>query len=301
MFHLKNGTFMNLDDLSDFVLVATHRGFTQASRVSGRPKASLSRKVRELESALGVRLFERTARSIQLTEEGALLFARTSGPLHEITEAAGVLLDGRKQPHGLLRINVPMLFGQLHMGRLAAEFAMAYPNVKLAVTLEDRAVDLVSEGYDLVIRVNPEPSSELVGRCFVRDQVLVVSVPALKTLFSGSAAPMQPLPVVVRSSTRNRSTWKIADLSGLEIHTQSVLELPTLTMIRDAVLTGIGAAKLPCLLVAEDLAAGRLISWGPSSDQPSELWVLHASRRLSSAKVNAFIRFLENVFPNDRI
>ena len=129
---------MNLDDLSDFVLVATHRGFTQASRVSGRPKASLSRKVRELESALGVRLFERTARSIQLTEEGALLFARTSGPLHEITEAAGVLLDGRKQPHGLLRINVPMLFGQLHMGRLAAEFAMAYPNVKLAVTLEDR-------------------------------------------------------------------------------------------------------------------------------------------------------------------
>jgi DNA-binding transcriptional LysR family regulator len=298
---LNIGTKMNLDDLSDFVLVATNGGYTQASRVSGRPKASLSRKVMALETALGVRLFERGARAIHVTEEGALLLERASGPLHEITEAAGVLRDGRKQPHGLLRINVPMLFGQLHMGRLAAEFAMAYPDVKLAVTLEDRAVDLVREGYDLVIRVNPEPSSELVGRCFVRDQVLVVSVPALKALFSGSAAPMQPLPVVVRSSTRNRSTWKIADLSGLEIHTQSVLELPTLTMIRDAVLTGIGAAKLPCLLVAEDLAAGRLISWGPSSDQPSELWVLHASRRLSSAKVNAFIRFLENGFPNDRL
>jgi DNA-binding transcriptional LysR family regulator len=68
-------------------------------------------------------------------------------------------------------------------------------------------------------------------------------------------------------------------------------------MVRDAVLAGIGAAKLPRLLVAEDLAAGRLLSWGASSDQPSELWVLHASRRLASAKVRAFMQFLETAFP----
>ena len=74
-------TYMNLDDLSDFLLVATHEGFAQASRASGRPKASLSRKVMALESALGVRLFERGARAVRLTEEGALLLERTSGPM----------------------------------------------------------------------------------------------------------------------------------------------------------------------------------------------------------------------------
>ena len=290
---------MNLDDLSDFVLVATNGGYTQASRVSGRPKASLSRKVMALEAALGVRLFERGARAIHLTEEGALLLERASGPLHEITEATQVLRDGRTKPNGRLRINVPTLFGQLLMGRLAAEFSMAYPEVRLSVTMEDRAVDLVREGYDLVIRVNPEPNSELVGRCFVRDQVLVVSTPVFKAQFFKATSPAQPLPVVLRNSARSRTTWPIADGLNRELATQPVLELPTLSMVRDAVLTGIGAGKLPSLLVAEDIKAGRLVSWGPSSDQPSELWVLHASRRFASAKVNAFIRFLETAFPGD--
>ena len=94
---------MNLDDLSDFCLVATHGGFAQASRTSGRPKASLSRKVMDLEASLGVRLFERGARSIQMTEEGEQLFRSATGPLHEIAEAADLLRDGLARPQGRLR------------------------------------------------------------------------------------------------------------------------------------------------------------------------------------------------------
>jgi|GEM_PF-28015 len=281
---------MNLDDLSDFLLVATHEGFAQASRASGRPKASLSRKVMELEAALGVRLFERSARSVRLTEEGALLLERTSGPMREIAETADVLREGRTQPHGLLRVNAPILFGQMVMGRLAAKFAVAYPEVKLAITLEDREVDLVNEGYDVVIRVNPETNSELVGRCFARDQVLIVSTPELKKRFSKAgqrAAP--PVPVIARESPSGSSTWRIAGPAAREIVVQTVLELPLFTMIRDAALTGLGAARLPNLLVADDLAAGRLVSWGPATAQPAEMWVLHTSRRLPSAKVKAFI------------
>lgn len=292
---------MNLDDLSDFLLVATHGGFTPASRKSGRPKASLSRKVMTLEAALGVRLFERGARAIRLTEEGALLFDRSSGPLREITEAADVLRDGRTQPHGLLRINVPTLIGQLVMGRIAAQFTMAYPEVRLSVTLEDRQVDLVSEGYDLVVRVNPEPNSELVGRCFARDQILVVSTPALKERFTRtSPGSVRPLPVIVRGPNRNTSTWRIAGPPVREVQTQTVLELPVLAMIRDAALTGLGAARVPHLIVAEDLAARRLVSWGAATDHPSELWILHTSRRLPTAKVKAFVEFLDSNFQNAR-
>lgn len=288
---------MNLDDLSDFLLVATHEGFAQASRKSGRPKASLSRKVMALEAALGVRLFERGAKAIRLTKEGAALFERTSGPLREIAEAGEVLRDGQTQPHGLLRINAPTLLGQLMMGRMAAQFTMAYPEVTLSITLEDRQVDLVSEGYDLVIRANPQPHSELVGRCFVRDQVYIVSTPELKKRYARARQKSQtPLPVIVRESQRSAKNWRIAGTPAREIPTQTVLQLPLLVMIRDAALTGLGAAKLPNLVVADDLKAGRLVSWGAATDQPSELWVLHTSRRLPSAKVKAFIHFLETQF-----
>ena len=157
--------------------------------------------------------------------------------------------------------------------------------------MEDREVDLASEGYDLVIRANPKPDSELVGYCFLREQLLVVAAPAL--------TDQQPVPVVVRNSARDTAVWQIAGSPGREIETKAVLELPAFTMIRDAVLTGIGAAKLPRLLVAEDLAAGRLVSWGAVSGQLSEIWVLHTSRRSASAKVKAFMQFLKTTFAVD--
>lgn len=280
---------MNLDDLSDFVLVASNGGFAQASRASGRPKASLSRKVMDLEASLGVRLFERGSRSVHLTHEGELLFKRTNGPLNEIAETADLLRDGNSQPQGRLRINVPSLFGLMLMGRLAAQFKAAYPDVLLEVTMEDREVNLASEGYDLVIRANPKSDSELVGFCLRREQLLVVAAPTL--------TQQQPVPVVVRNSARNKALWQIEGTPLREIQTLPVLELPAFTMIRDAVLTGIGAAKLPHLLVADDLAAGRLVSWGTVTGQPTEIWALHTSRRFASAKVKAFMQFLKTAFP----
>ena len=280
---------MNLDDLSDFVLVASNGGFAQASRASGRPKASLSRKVMDLEASLGVRLFERGSRSVHLTHEGELLLKRTNGPLNEIAETADLLRDGNSQPQGRLRINVPSLFGLMLMGRLAAQFKAAYPDVLLEVTMEDREVNLASEGYDLVIRANPKSDSELVGFCFLKEQLLVVAAPTL--------TQQQPVPVVVRNSARHTALWQIEGTPLREIQTLPVLELPAFTMIRDAVLTGIGAAKLPHLLVADDLAAGRLVSWGAVTGQPSEIWALHTSRRFASAKVKAFMQFLKTAFP----
>ena len=281
---------MNLDDLSDFVLVASNGGFAQASRASGRPKASLSRKVMGLEASLGVRLFERGSRSVHLTQEGEMLLKSTTGPLNEIAEAVDKLRDGGANPQGRLRINVPSLFGLMLMGRLAAQFKLACPKVALEVTLEDREVDLVNEGYDLVVRANPKPDSELVGFCFLREQLLVVAAPSL--------TDQQPVAVVVRNAARNTVIWRIGGSPGREIDTRPVLELPAFTMIRDAVLTGIGAAKLPGMLVAEDLAEGRLVNWGPVSGEPAEIWALHTSRRFASAKVKAFMQFLKRAFPD---
>lgn len=287
---------MDPEALSDFVLVATHGGVTQAARVSGRPKASLSRRVMELEASLGVRLFERGARSVRLTQEGELLLLRTAGPLGEIAEAGELLRDGRAHPRGRLRINVPAVFGQVLLGRLAAGFATAYPEVQLDVTMEDRPVDLVAEGYDVVVRLNPKPDSALVGRCFARDRLVIVAAPSLRP---PTGAPSEVLPVVVRTAMPNEDAWRVPSPDGPKVTTRTVLALPTLPTVRDAVLTGIGAARLPRVLVAEDIASGRLVSWGDASTRASELWVLHASSRLPSAKVKAFVRYVETAFPEE--
>jgi DNA-binding transcriptional LysR family regulator len=104
--------------------------------------------------------------------------------------------------------------------------------------------------------------------------------------------------VVIRNGGRHPAIWQIAGSPRREIETTPVLDLPAFTMIRDAVLTGIGAAKLPRMLVAKDLADGRLVSWGPVSGEPAEIWALHTSRRFASAKVKAFMHFLKAAFPD---
>jgi DNA-binding transcriptional LysR family regulator len=289
---------MKLDDLSDFFLVASNGGFAQASRVSGRAKASLSRKVMDLEASLGVRLFERSSRAVRLTREGELLFNSASVPLDQISKAVDMLRDGRAQPRGRLRISVPSLFGFMWMGRISAQFKVVHPEIDLEVTIEDREVDLVNEGYDLVIRVNPKPNSDLVGICVLRDQLLVVAAPSLIDQSTAMSAPHpQPVPVVVRRSARNPAIWQIGGNFARAIETKPVLELPTLTMILDATLTGIGAAKLPSALVNEDISTGRLVCWGPLSVPPAEIWALHTSRRLASAKVKTFTQFLKTAIP----
>ena len=150
---------MDLNALNDFQLVAAHGGFGKASRASGRSKATLSRRIADLEEALGIRLIERGSRSMELTEAGQLLLARTQGPMHEITDAVTSAKDGLDSPRGRLRIAAPLLFSQLALGRLTAQFLENYPDVQIEVVSEDRLVNLVEEHFDVAIRINPDNDS----------------------------------------------------------------------------------------------------------------------------------------------
>ena len=284
---------MDLLALADFNLVARHGGFGRAARAAGRPKATLSRRVAELESSLNLRLFERGARALKLTQEGRALYERTGALLTELDETASAIASGGDRPRGRLRISAPLLFSQIAMGKLAAEFALKYPEVRLEVTTEDRIVDMVEEGYDLVIRVNPDPDETLVGRIFLRDRLIVVASPRLARPADGQAAP-----AVVRLSGDQTAAWDVTTPSGKSrIAIDPVLRLASLIMIRDAIRSGIGAARLPVSLVSHDLAAGRLVHWGDVDAPPIELWTLYPSRRLLSARVSAFLDFFKKSFP----
>ncbi|HEX9209619.1 MAG TPA: LysR substrate-binding domain-containing protein [Bradyrhizobium sp.] len=284
---------MDLLTLTDFNLVARHGGFGRAARAAGRPKATLSRRVAELEAALHLRLFERGARALKLTQEGRALYERTSTLLTELDETAAAIASGGDRPRGRLRISAPLLFSQTAMGKLAAAFALKYPEVRLEITTEDRAVDMVEEGYDLVIRVNPDPDDSLVGRIFLRDRLVVVASPGLKR-----SKDNLPVPAVVRGAGEQTVAWDLTQATGItRIAVDPVLRLSSLVMVRDAVRAGVGAARLPVSLVSHDLAAGTLVSWGDVDGPEITLWTLYPSRRLLSARVSAFLDFLKEAFP----
>jgi DNA-binding transcriptional LysR family regulator len=282
---------MDLLALADFTLVARHEGFGKAARASHRPKATLSRRVAELEAALDVRLFERGARTLKLTEEGRALFARTGPLLAELEETAVAIGSGGETPRGRFRISAPLLFSQTAMGRLAAEFIRRFPDVRLEVTTDDRMVDMIEEGYDLVIRVNPAPDDTLVGRPFLHDRLVVVAGPGMVRLAE------EIMPAVVRGNDSERS-WTVDTKDGpIEIAVNPVLRLSSLIMIRDAVRTGVGVAKLPLSLVSDDIDCGRLVPWGNVAKSEIALWALYPTRRLLNARVSAFLDFLRNSFP----
>ncbi|MBV7535284.1 LysR family transcriptional regulator [Duganella sp. sic0402] len=281
---------MDLLALVDFNLVARHGGFGRAARATGRPKATLSRRVAELEGNLGVRLLERGARTLRLTQEGQALHQRTAALLTEIDEAAVAIAPGGNQARGRLRISAPLLFSQAAMGKLAAGFSLQYPAVQLEVTAEDRAVDMVEEGYDLVIRVNPDPDENLIGRIFLRDRLVAVASPKL-----ARATDNTPTPAVVRGAGERPQTWQMQGASSLAV--QPVLCLTSMFMVRDAVRMGVGVARLPLSLVTHDLAEGTLTHWGDIDAPEIALWALYPSRRLLSGRVSAFLAYLKEAFP----
>lgn len=288
---------MDLPALVDFNLVAMHGGFGRANRATGRPKATLSRKVSELEASLGVRLIDRGSRTLRLTGEGRALHERTLGPLTEIMEAEQAVASGSSIPAGKLRVSAPIVLAHVLLPRLATSFVTAYPQVDLEIVAEDRKVDPVDDNYDLVIRIDPSPDERLVGRRILEDKRLLVAPPEFAVaLRSEQAAADHALPAVGRVGTPDDLLWRIKTASGTRfVQPRFRLRFSSFLMVREAVLAGAGAALVPKLMVTEDIDAGRLVSWGAHDGPKVEIWALQNSRRLSSSKVRAFLGALTSL------
>ena len=283
---------MDLNALTDFALVATNGGLGKASRASGRSKATLSRRIADLEEQLGVRLIERSARGLKLTEAGQMLMDRTEGPMHEVADALTSAREGLSVPRGRLRIASPVLFSQLAMGRISAEFCTAYPEVSCEIVADDRLVDLVEEQFDAAIRINPSPDSSLVGRCFAKDRLVVVAAPSVPMPRPGEVSPV---PGIVSTSFQP-TTWTL-DEGRLVLEPIPRLRLSSFLMIRDAAIAGAGSALMPQSIAWNQLTRGELVQWGMVSGAEVALWVLHTSRRLPAPKVRAFVDFMCEQYP----
>jgi DNA-binding transcriptional LysR family regulator len=284
---------LDLDALVHFIAVARHGGVNAAARETGIPKATLSRRIRELEARFGTPLLERGGAKLKLTEDGRLLLDRAAPLLADLDALCAEMSARSGLVRGRLRVSIPTPVAVFGMGGFAARFARTYPAVELEMDIDDRFVDPVSEGYDVVVRVNPLPESDLVGRRFLRTQSVLASLPSM------------PLPrhtgervdAVVLSATGSQSAWTVLCSEGeLTVIPRQILRCSSMMLVYEAVLAGAGAALLPASLIQEDLAKGRLKAWGTVPNRDIEVWVLHAPAHLTSPRIRAFVDLLVDEF-----
>lgn len=206
-----------LESMTAFVSVARAGGFSAASRELGIPLATISRRVGELESALGVRLLRRSTRQVVVTEAGQKFFAACQRALEDLRDAEEAVSSEYRTPRGDLMITAPIAFGRLHLQPVALEFLAAHPQINLRMQLVDRIVNIADEHVDAALRIAHLPDSSLIARTLGSIRVVVCANPAY---LKARGAPQRPEDLmqhdcIAWSILGPRDTWWFQD-SGRE-------------------------------------------------------------------------------------
>jgi DNA-binding transcriptional LysR family regulator len=267
--------------------------------------AMASKHVMHLEQQLGARLLNRTTRRVAPTEAGREYYERLSQVLTELEEAEQVVGAASVVPQGRLRVSSLSAFGLSHVMAAVADYAAQYPQVTVDMTLSDRVVELIDEGFDVAIRASPGglKSSSLIARQIATAHLVLCASPAYLRRH-GTPKSIADL--------ANHNYLQYAGVSALEIATGDAsprvrlsgnLIVNHLEAQRVIVLQGAGIAMLGTEVIGDDLAAGRLVPLLVDEVPPRELpiHVVYASRRHLSAKVRSFVDFLAERFANESL
>jgi len=287
-------------EMQTFCAVVDAGSFVKAADVLGVSKAAVSRYVGELEARLGVRLLHRTTRRMSLTEEGTVFDARCRELLSGVEEAEAELSSRSGAARGLLRVNAPVTFGIRHLAPLWATFRDRHPQVRVDVTLSDRVVDLVDEGYDLAIRIATLPSSTLISkRLATTRMVLCASPPYLKS----RGVPSHPSDladhdVIAYSYWSSGDQWPFDGPDGpVSVTIKPWMHSNNGDTCRAVALAHQGVILQPSFLVGDDLAAGRLVELLPEFRSIElGIYAIYPTRKHVALKVRALIDFLAQQF-----
>ena len=283
-----------------FCTVVDKGSFIGAAQPLEMSKAAISRYVSGLEERLGARLLHRTTRRLSLTEEGRQFYHQAKDVLAMMDAAEEAVSAAAPEPTGLLRVNAPVSFGVLHLGPIWADFMRAYPKVELDISLNDRLVDLVEEGFDAAIRIARMESSSLVGRRLATTRMRLCASPEylerhppLLTL-----ADLAEHGAVAYTHFASGNDWTFDGPAGPEsVRTRSIVRCNNGDTCRSITLAGGGISLQPSFMVAADLRAGLLQEILPQY-RSIELgvYVVYPSRKYLPAKVRALVNFLVERF-----
>jgi DNA-binding transcriptional LysR family regulator len=279
-----------------FVEVVTAAGFSAAARRMGMSRSAVSKHIAELEADLGVQLLFRTTRRVSPTEAGRAYFERCRAILAEVAETEAAISDADQQPRGLLRVNAPMSFGILHLSPAVADFMKAHPNLQVQMTLDDRFVDPVAEGFDITIRIADLDDTSLIARRITAARMAICATP---DYLSAHGTPMVPADLkdhdcLHYGNLPSGLNWTLSGPGGVErVPISARLCTNNGQVLRDAALAGLGICALPTFIIGPELQAGRLVTVLPEYGfGDSAVHALYAPGRHLAAKVRVFIDFL---------
>ncbi len=291
-------------EMQSFAAVVDAGSFVSAAEALAVSKAAVSRHVADLEARLGVRLLQRTTRRLSLTDEGQAFYARCKDILAAIEEAEGEASSRAGEASGLLRVNAPVSFGILHLAPLWGTFAAAHPKVSLEVSLADRLVDLVEEGYDLAIRISRLDNSSLVSRKLASTRLVACASPEYLREHGTPVTPADLAGHAVISYTYFSSgdEWRFDGPQGqVAVRTRPHFHANNGDTCVSAALAHQGIVLQPTFLVGEALRDGRLVEILPGY-RGGELgiYAVYASRKQQPLKLRKLIDFLVEVFRSPR-
>ena len=283
-----------------FVQVVDSNGFKAASRLLGLSPSAVSKQMAALEERLGARLLNRTTRRIGLTGEGEAYYRHCARILEEIALAEREISASAETPRGLLRVSVPISFGQARVAPLLPGFLELYPRIRLSVFAQDRMVDMIEEGYDVAVRVARLDDSSMIARRLTGNRRVVCATP---DYFAARGLPDTPEMLtehncLVNAAYSPQRNWVFR--KGGKAHSVPVsgnLEYTNPLALREAALGGLGVGLLPAYLVESDLAAGRLreVLEGYVSQDP-DVYLIYPHAKYLSPRVRVFVEYLLEAF-----
>lgn len=281
-------------DLAAFVAVIEAGGFAEAGRHLGVAPSTLSRTVTRLEALLGVTLLRRSTRAIELTPEGRELLIAAQDIVTR-TEALSDLASHGRTPRGPLRVNAPAGFILHVIAPQLAGFRDQFPHVDITLDMTDRPVNLIDSHADVAIRFGPLADSEMLQRPLGRTPWRLVAAPGY---LDRNGWPVRPADLARLSQVRftapdHINVLRFKDLSG-PVHVPASVHAENGEAVRSLILGGMGIARLSEFMVAEDIAAGRLVSLFPEQLQaePLDITALYLTRTSGLRRLAVFLDWL---------
>lgn len=288
---------MNLNRLAYFAAVVETGSFTRAAARLGITKAVVSQQVAKLEAELATTLLVRTTRKVEPTEAGRGFHTRCVVILRESEDAFADMSRSAESPIGTLRITAPFDYGSAVVVPALAELTRRYPQCRVALSLSDKTVDLVSEKIDVAIHVGWLDDSSFVARRLGSFRQLLVCAPSLANTLShiGKPEDLEAAPFVANTALRGPLEWELARTTNDRriVRMRSTFAIDATPAVHAAVLAGTGLSVLPDYLVDADLASGRLLHVLPAWRLPSGgVHAVFPTTRFRPRKVSAFVELL---------
>ena len=289
------------DGLIVFCAVVENEGFTAAARTLGHTPSHVSKEIARLEERLGVRLLNRTTRSVSLTDAGGRYYERARQIVEDARRAQDQIMGAASTPSGLLNISVPVSLSLSCLNAWLPEFLSCYPDIRLAIETSDRMVDIVGEGFDVVVRAGSLDDSDLVARRLSTSRLLIVASP---DYLERAGMPKKPEDLVdhvlidfAHRDLAGRWRFSYSDGRRLSIPVSPRVVCNSGETEEALAIAGVGITRLPSFICQRAIDSGRLIPiLEPFENPPVGIYAIYPSRLQLAPKVRAFVDFLIDKF-----